>query len=300
MDLNALLLFAKIVEQGSFSEAARRLNMPVSTVSRKIAELENNLGVRLLERSTRKLRLTDIGADILSQAQQSAEIDEAVTSIVSNQLNDITGALRLSAPPNISDSLLAPIITAFQARYPGVRVQVMITHRFVDPITEGIDVAFRVGRMENSALVRKTVLHYRHQLVASPAYLALRAPVCHPNDLLSHRLIAFSFWTPKRDWTFRRGNDEARIEFEPHLEMNDYSGLATALLSGAGIGDLPPVVLPALVESGQLVEVMPEWNFRPLDLSLVHLGKRHMRRPVRLFVDYAVEAARALFPNLPQ
>lgn len=300
MDLNALSLFAKVVEQGSFSGAARRLNMPVSTVSRKIAELENSLGVRLLERSTRQLRLTDIGADILAQAQQSAEIDKAVTGIVSNQLSDITGVLRLSAPPNISDSLLAPIVTAFQAKYPGVRAQVMITHRFIDPITEGIDVAFRVGRMESSALVRKTVLHYRHQLVASPAYLAQSAPVHHPNDLQNHRLMAFSFWTPNRDWTFQRGSDEVRIEFEPHLEMNDYSGLATALLSGGGIGDLPPVVLPTLMESGQLVEVMPDWHFRPLDLSLVHLGKRHMRRPVRLFVDYAVEAARALFPALPQ
>src|SRR5271156_4482087 len=114
-DLNALVVFAKVAEASSFSEAARRLKLPVSTVSRRITELEDQLGVRLLERSTRKLRLTELGAEVLEQAMYSAELSETVEHIVSNHLSDVSGSLRISAMPNVSDTLLTPLITAFQA-----------------------------------------------------------------------------------------------------------------------------------------------------------------------------------------
>jgi len=201
-DLNALLIFAKVVDATSFSEAARRLAMPISTVSRKIAELEDQLGVRLLERSTRQLRLTDVGAEVLEYAQQSVEVSEAVASVVSNQLTEVKGTLRLSAPPSIADSVLAPLITAFQASYPEVHVHVLVTDRFVDHIAEGIDLVFRVGPLEDSTLVARKMLRYRHQLVASPEYLKNTTVPNKPKDLLNHRLLAFSFWNPQNSWTF--------------------------------------------------------------------------------------------------
>lgn len=299
LDLNALTLFAKVAETLSFSEAARRLNMPVSTVSRKIAELEDQLGVRLLERSTRTLRLTDIGADVLDHAQHSVETKEAVESLVSNQITEVKGSLRLSAPPSISDSLLVPIVSAFQASYPNVKVRIMVTNRYVDPISEGVDIVFRVGRMEDSGLVARTLLRYRHQLVASPSYLKQVGHPKHPADLLDHRLLAFSFWTPERQWTLVNGDRRETLSIEPHLQMNDYAGLAEALMAGAGIGDLPPIVLPRLMKEGHLVEVMPEWTFRPLNLSMVHLGKRHMPRQIRLFKELALQIAPKIFPDLP-
>ena len=142
-DLNSLVVFAKVVEANSFSEAARRLKMPISTVSRRIAELEDQLGVRLLERSTRSLRLTELGSEVLTHAIRSAELSEAVESIVSNRLSDVSGTLRLSAPPSISDSLIAPLVVAFQAAHPNVRVQVYVSERFVDHIAEGVDLVVR-------------------------------------------------------------------------------------------------------------------------------------------------------------
>ncbi len=298
-DLNALMIFAKVVDTTSFSATARQLGMPVSTVSRKIAELENQLGVRLLERSTRQLRLTDIGAEVLKQAQKSVEVSEAIESVVSNQLAEVKGTLRLSAPPSISDSLLTPLVIAFQASHPQVHVRILVTERSVDHIVEGIDLEFCVGSLPDSSLMIKKVLRYRHQLVTSPEYLASIKPPQNPQDLLEHRLLAFSHWTPQNTWAFAKGQRKETITFYPHLTMNDYLGLAKALESGGGIGDLPPIVQPELLKEGKLVEVMSNWHFSTVDLSIVHLSNRHIPRVVRLFRDFTAQFVPRLFDHLP-
>ena len=300
-DLNALIVFAKVIEARSFSEAARRLKMPVSTVSRRVADLEDQLGARLLERSTRNLRLTDVGADVLEHANRILEISEALDGHVSNQLSQVAGVLRLSAPPSISDSLLMPLVGAFQAAYPAVRVQILITERKVDHIADGVDLAFHVGPMQDSALVARRILTYRHQLVASPAYVAGRPPPQRPQELLDHRILAFSHWKPENHWTFTHvhGQDKETVTFLPHLGINDFAGVTAGLLAAQGIGDLPPIVQPELMRDGRLVEIMPDWRFPLFDLSIVHLGSRRLMRPVRLFKEFTYRMAPTLFPDLP-
>jgi DNA-binding transcriptional LysR family regulator len=300
-DLNTLVIFAKAVEANSFSEAARRLKMPVSSVSRRIAEMERLLGVSLLERSTRGLRLTNIGASVLDYARRGAELSEAVDDIVSDQLSEVSGLLRLSAPPSISDTLLAPLVGAFQTAHPNVRVQIFVTDRFVDHIADGVDLVFRVGVLKDSSLVARTILNYREQLVASPAYLAAHKAPAHPRDLHNHRLLTFEHWRPEHRWNFVHvnGRDKKTLAFTPYLSMNDYAGLATAVLAGAGIGELPPVVQPELLRAGRLVEVMPKWRFRAFPLSLVHLSTRHVPRAVRAFTQLAANMSPKLFQPLP-
>jgi DNA-binding transcriptional LysR family regulator len=300
-DLNSLVIFAQIVEANSFSEAARRLKMPTSTVSRRIAELENQLGVRLLDRSTRRLRLTDVGSEVLEHAQRGAQLSEAVSDIASNHLATVAGTLRISAPPSISDSLLAPLINGFQARYPEVKVQVLITERLVDHIADGIDLVFRIGALRDSSLVARKLLSYRHQLLASPEYLkGCQAPKT-PKDLRGHRLLAFSRWKPENRWSFTHvnGKDKETIHFEPYLSMNDYAGVLPSILSGVGIGELPPVFQPGLSRKSDLVEVMPKWRFSTFDLWLLHLGNRHVPRAVRVFKEFAAEVTPTLFSKLP-
>jgi len=171
----------------------------------------------------------------------------------------------------------------------------------IDLIAEGVDLAFRLGPLKDSCLVARRILTYRHQLVASSSYLKTCKPPKRPQDLLNHRLLTFSHWRPENSWTFIHVNGKARetVTFEPHFSMNDYNGLAPALLAGAGIGDLPPVVRPGLVREGRLVEVIPDWRFRTYDLSLVQVGNRHITKPCRLFKDLATQMAPNLFPDLP-
>jgi DNA-binding transcriptional LysR family regulator len=301
VDLNSLVIFAKVVEANSFSEGARRLKLPLSTVSRRIGELEAELGVRLLERSTRKFRLTSIGEQLLAHAQQSAELSDAVASVVSYQTDTVTGTLRLSAPPSISDSVLAPVIGAFQAQYPEVQVLVLVTERPIDHIHEGVDLAFRVGPIKDSALVAHRLLTYRHRLLATPAYLERTRPPESPDDLLEHRILSFAHnLKPQRTWNFFQadGPKQVALEIQPYLSMNDYAGLSAALLANVGIGDLPPIVQPRLVREGLLVEVMPKWRFGTFNLSLLQVN-RQLPNHVGLFKRLAVEMVPRLFPDLP-
>lgn len=297
-DLNTLIIFARVAEAGSLSGAARRTSMPVSTVSRKIAELENQLGVRLIERSTRQLRLTDVGQEVLAQAQRGLEIGEAVHSIVSNRISEVRGTLRLSAPPSLSNSLVAPLIGAFQASYPGVSVHVFVTSRMVDLISEGIDIALRFGRLSDSALVSRPLLRYRHLLLASPDYLDGRR-LDDPDNLRDHRLLAFAFEPQQYRWILHRGSEKRTIEFQPNFAMNDYAGIAALLTAGSGIGELPALVAHGLVAQRQLVEVLPDWRFEPLEFSIIRLSNRHIARPVRLFKEFAIQAVPKLFRDLP-
>jgi DNA-binding transcriptional LysR family regulator len=300
-DLNALTIFATVVESGSFSEASRRMNIPVSTVSRRVAELERELGVRLLERSTRALRLTDVGSEIFEHAQRGLELNDAVTDIVSDHLAVVSGTLRVSAPPSVSDSLLAPLIAALQDAHPQVHVQVFVTERFVDLMAEGIDVAFIVGPIHDPTLVPSVILTYRHRILASPKYLETHGAPQTPEDLLEHRLLAFSFRRPQNTWNLVRGDgSETRaISFRPYMSMNDYAGIIPRLLDGAGIGEVPPLVAPELVRDGRLVEVMPGWHFPYFELKVVHMGDRYLPRVVRVFTEIAVRLAPTLFPQLP-
>jgi DNA-binding transcriptional LysR family regulator len=302
IDLNSLVLFAKVVEAKSFAGAAKHLGMPLSTLSRRVAELEECLGVQLIERSTRTLRLTDVGAELLECARKNVEISEVAAAIIQKRTSGVAGTLRLSAPPSISDSLLAPLLNGFQTEHPDVRIQVLVTDRLVANIAEGVDLAFRVGPLEKRAADSTLVMTYRHQLLASPKYLEKHACPLEPSDLLQHRLLSFSFWKPSSDWIFvqTHGSGRQTITFEPVLSINEFGGLISLLLEGQGIGEVPPIVRPHLTRSGELVEVMPDWRFRTFALSLVHPESRHLTKTLTLFRDYVTGMAPKLLPDLPR
>jgi DNA-binding transcriptional LysR family regulator len=180
-------------------------------------------------------------------------------------------------------------------------VRALITERHIDHIADGVDIAFRVGALKDTSLVARRILRYRDRLVASPEYLKRVAPPQNPGDLLSHQMITFEYWKAETSLSFVHvnGRDRETVTFVPYLSMNDFTGLTPALMAGEGIGFLPPVVQPELIREGRLVEVMPHWHLPTLDMSLVHLGNRLVARHVRVFKEFAVQMAPAIFPDLP-
>jgi DNA-binding transcriptional LysR family regulator len=292
--VDALIVFAKVVEAGSFSAASRRMGVPLSTVSRRISELEDSLGTRLLERSTRSLRLTEVGAEILEQAKRGVEIEEAVAAIASNRAAQAIGTVRISVPPSLSESLFVPLIVEFQRTPPHVAVSVLATDRHVDLIAEGIDLAFRTGPLKDSSLVARPILEFRHVMLASHAVLAGMPAPTHPTDLLRFKLCAFSGWGEETTWHLERNGEGTSVRFKPHLALNDYAGLGAALVAGAGIGEMPSIVASEWRRKSGLVEVMPEWRFPLEHLYMLHVGNRHATLPLRLFKEMVLEKAQSL------
>ena len=299
-DLNALMLFAKVAEAKSFTAAARQLGMPVSTVSRRVADLEKELGTRLLVRSTRSVRLTEAGALVIDQARALIEINDAM-DLLAKDPSERAATLRLSAPPSISDTVLAPLIAAFRTAVPDIGVKVFISGRIADEFADGVDLEIKIGPRRDTRLVRHRLISYRHQLVASPDYLLDAKAISGPRDLLAHPLLAFAFAGIENSWTLTEvgGHGQETLRFRPHLAMSDYAGLTAVMLAGGGIGDLPPVVQPDLMRKRRLVEVLPGWTLPVFDLSLVHPPYRQLPKNMRLFKDFAEDFVPRMFPVLP-
>ncbi len=299
-DLNALRIFAKVAECRSFTDAARRLDMAVSTVSRRVAELEAELGMRLLVRSTRSVQLTEDGSRIIHQARALAEINDEVDRMGRDRARP-SATLRVSAPPSISDTVLAPLLAAFRAAVPEVGVKVFISGRIGDDFADGCDLEVKIGPPRDTQLIRQKLISYRHQLVASPDYLRTAKPLLTPRDLFDHPLLAFAFSGIENSWTLREtgGHGQETLRFRPHLAIGDYAGLTAIMLAGGGIGDLPPVVQPELMRDGRLVEVLRGWTLPMFDLALVHSPARALSKPMRIFKDFAGDLIPRLFPGLP-
>lgn len=300
IDIDALIVFAKVVEAGSFSAASRRIGIPLSTVSRRVADLEDRLGVRLLERSTRRLRLTEVGAEVLEHARRGIEIEDAVAALTSNRAAEARGTVRISVPPGLSDSLFVPLIVEFQAAHPGVTVTVLATDRHVDLIAEGIDLAFRTGPLKDSSLVARPILRFRHLLLANRKALEGKAPPQVPADLLDFPLCAFTGWPDEVTWRLEKQGDLTTLTFRPHLALNDYLGIGAALVAGVGIGEMPSIVAPAWRAQSGLIEVLPDWQFPLEELFMLHVGNRHAALPLRLFKEHmAQRAAQVVELNQP-
>lgn len=296
LDLNAMALFVRVVEHKSFSEASKRLGVPISTVSRKVSELEKALGARLLERSTRKLRLTELGRDYYEYCRRGLEELETGTLMIHDRQAEVSGILRLSVPPSLADTLVVPLVCAFQAAYPKTSVKILVTERKVDLIEDGVDIALRVGELEDSRLVARPLLKYRHILVASPGYLQSHGTPRHPDDLSEQRLITFAGWYDPVIWELIRDRKTHKVRVAGVLALNDHAGGQYAAEAGQGIAAIPAIICGNALKQGRLVEVLPNWRFAPTVLSAVYPSNRNISRIVRLFKDFCVEHIEELAP----
>jgi len=293
-DINAMALFARVLQHGSLSEASRRLGVPVSTVSRKISALERELGVRLLERTTRALKPTESGRDFLPHCQKILDGLDGARAALKKRQTVVTGTLRLAAPPSLSELLLVPLIHSFLQRHPDVSAKVLVTDRHLDLVDDEVDVSLRVGRQPGSSLVFRQLIRFRHILVAAPSYLAKAARLSHPTDLRNHRLLGFTKWFEDVSWKLTNGHTIERIPAKLWLGINDYAGVISAAVSGMGVAEIPSIICRRELRRRSLVRVIPHWQFEEVDLSAYYLTRRYPSRAVELFLDHCAENAEAV------
>lgn len=287
-DKNAMALFVKVVENCSFSKAALREGMPVSTVSRKISELEKSLGVRLLERSTRRLRVTEIGQDYFELCRRGLADFEAADLLVTDRRTEISGNLRISVPPSMSDTVVVPLVFSFQTLYPKATVHCLVTERFIDHIADGIDLSLRVGDLNDSSLVTRAVTVNQGKLVASPGYLESAGMLSHPQDILPHVQLAFSRWQRPLLWTLTAGESTVQLKPEPRLVVNDYAGVLRGVVDGQGVSEIPYFICETALRDGLLCEVMPQWRLPALKVAVTYPSNRYLSPLVRAFKEFCV------------
>lgn len=256
-----LATFSAIVSAGSISKAATRLGCGKSVVSRQLAKLEADLGARLIQRTTRRLTLTEVGEAVLLEAQQIDRSLANVEQITGQFQQEVRGRLRVACPRPLGQRYLVPLLTAFTQQHPQVEITLVVEDRLTDLVAEQIDVAIRVAHMEDSTLVARKLAPNPRVLVAAPAYLARAGTPKTPADLAHHNCLLYISGTTVRDeWTFRKGAATTPIRASGNIKMNDGMALAASACAGAGITVLDRVVVEPELASGVLVELLPDYR----------------------------------------
>lgn len=294
-DLNDLQFFAAVVGHRGFSAAARVLGVPKSRVSRRVALLEERLGVRLLERSTRSLKVTEVGQQIYGHARVAIEEADAIEDAALRMRSEPRGLVRISCPHGLQEIISHPL-PALLAANPSLRVHVIITNRRIDLIEDGVDIAIRIReRLDTDNDVQfKKIGTSKRILVAAPRLLAEAGRPTKPADLLRFPLLHHQEQPGSSAWTLmNRAGEHETIDFQPRLATSDFGILVGAACAGAGIALLPRANCTAELASGRLVHVLASWGAPDGILHLVFTSRRGMLPGVRAVVEFAANALRA-------
>lgn len=284
MDLNEIVVFARVVDTGSFTAAARELGMPKSTVSRKVSDLEERLGARLLQRTTRKLHLTDVGTTYYQHARRVVdEIEEAELAVTRMQQSP-RGLLRITTPVNFG--YLGSIVVSFLQRYPQVRVEMFGTDRMVDLVEEGFDLAIRAGPLADSSLIARPLGAEQNLLVASPSFLANTPAPQTPADLAHTDCVAFGGFSDPTTWRLARGGKMSAFRVAARLIVNDFDDVCRAAIAGLGIAMLPIDRCAGPLRTGELVRVLPDWSSSEVQIYAVYPSTRYLSPKVSAFLEH--------------
>ena len=292
-DLNDMVFFAEVAERGGFAAASRALGIPKSRLSRRVAELEERLGVQLMQRSTRRLSLTPAGETFLRHSAAVRDAAQAATEAVAQVHTEPCGLVRLSCPVTIAHSGLGQLLPRFMERYPAVRIDMRVMNRPVDLIEEGIDIALRVRpAIEDSAtLVAKVLGTSRAVLVVKPELLQRLGPVNTPADLERLQTVAMSASGEGRsEWRLEGPNGEIHVHLHtPRYVADDLAMLQLAALEGVGAALLPDYMCRADLEAGRLAKLLPGWGPAPVIAHMVFPARRAMVPAIRRLIDFLAE-----------
>lgn len=289
--LSNLALFVRVVDDGSFSAAARFLGMMPSSVSRQISQLENELGTRLFHRTTRRLHLTEAGEIYLQHAQRIvADLDSAKLA-VSQLAETPSGCLNVAIEADFANTFIAPILPDFLDRYPEIQVKFLMNTKVVDLIDNGLDIAIRIGDLDDSSLFARKIAGYRKLVCASPSYLKAHGTLTHPDDLSNHNCLSFRVQSGKKYWGFQVDGEIKEIEINGRIKVNNLVHLRHAALAGLGIINIPIWMVEDDIQQGRLIPLLEEFPRNPTNIPIhvVFAHNRHLAPKVRVFIDYLVE-----------
>lgn len=310
--------FAHVMRTRSFSQAARDLELSKSAVSKRIAGLEERLGLRLLHRSTRQVAPTEAGETFFERCNSLLDEAEAAMRIAAEQLDEAQGLLRVNGPVLFGQLHLAPLIAPLLARFPALRVELTLTDDFIDPIADRQDVTIRIARLDDSSLVARKICEDRRFVCASPAYLARSGAPATPMDLTGHDCIRYSRMTLRDEWRFRRPagarakddpgegsredpadarrddrrDDEFSVPVVGRFASDDGSAMLQAVHAGAGIARLPGFMVADAIRRGDLISLLDEWIPRGHGIYAIHGHQRHVPPKVRVFLEALLDRFR--------
>jgi DNA-binding transcriptional LysR family regulator len=287
--LSGMRAFVKVLEHGSFSEAARSLRLSRSAVSKYVMELEQELGVQLLNRTTRRTSPTENGRAYYDRAQAIlADVDEADLAVTRLQAEP-RGQLRINAPMSFGTLHLGPALADFMEKYSELQIQLTLSDEQIDAMQEGFDVTLRVAELASSSLIARRLLSVERVFCASPAYIQRRGAPEHPRDLRNHDCLSYGFLATGNQWKLTGPDGEHFVSVPWRLCANNAQVLSEAALKGRGIALLPTFIAGAALDAGALVPVLPDYHAPEIALYAIYPPTRHLSLKVRLFIDFLVE-----------
>ncbi|WP_419794781.1 LysR family transcriptional regulator [Pseudomonas palleroniana] len=289
--LSSMHAFVMAAESGSYARAAERLNMSPQMVAKHVTALEQRLGARLLNRTTRRQSLTELGTAYYERCKHILTEADAADSLAQIMNDTPRGKLRITAPVTFGSYSLMPLITAFLRDHPEVEIDLHLTDRFVDLVEEGYEVAFRIGPLATTSLTARPLAPYRLVVCAAPAYLAARGTPLIPADLEQHECLGYAYWSRPADrkWLFQQGAATHEVAVSSRLRINESRALMSAALDGFGIVLGPEDFLRTALARGELVRVLPAFDAPSRPMHLVYTANRQRTAKLRRFVEAVVQ-----------
>lgn len=296
--IEAMQAFVAVVEAGSFVGAADKLSLSKAVVSRQIGLLEDQLGTRLLHRTTRRVSLTSDGELFLARSRELLQQWQEATDEVSHRTVQARGTLRLNVPFSYGVMHLAPLWPAFMQAHPDVLLDVTLSDRVTDLVDEGFDLAVRIGQLPSSTLVSRRLASMRLKVCAAPAYTDAYGYPEQPADLATHRIVAYSLLSTGDTWTLNRQGDvrdKEMVDVEPIMRSNNGDTCTQAAIAGLGIVLQPDFMVQPYLDRGELLELLPAWQADEFGIYAVYPSRRHLPAKVRLMIDFLAHKLNAKF-----
>jgi DNA-binding transcriptional LysR family regulator len=284
-------VFVAVVDNGSFVRAADALNSSKAAVSRLLADLERRLGARLLNRTTRRLSLTDDGKMFYARCTELLNALEEAESELNTRTGEAAGHLRVTAPVTFGNNLLAPLWGDFLAQHPKVSLDVNLSDRTADLVEEGLDLAVRIARAPHPLFIARKLASTRMVLCASPEYLAKNGTPSKPQDLAEHEVVSYTYWSSRDEWEFKRADAEVEtVKTRPRMHANSGDTCVAAALKHRGIVMQPDFLLYEALRSGALVRLLPDYEAVELGIYAVYASRRQLPLKLRYLIDFLVES----------